>query len=234
MALLNLLYGYFVLPESLPPERRKGFSWRALSPFASLRDLAGLQGVGWLVAVVGLSSLAQFVQISSWVLFTGFKFGWGPLENGWSLAAVGAMSVIVQGFLFGKLLRRFKPRQLAIAGLASSAISYLAIGGVPRDWMLFVAIGGNVLGYTVAASLQSIVSAAADARDQGRALGAVNAVNSLTSVVAPMIGPPLLAAVSHYPAGDWRIGVPFFVCATLQTVAMALAILHFRRQRRQG
>ncbi len=232
MALLNLLYGYFVLPESLPPERRKGFALGSLSPFASLRELARLQGVGRLVAVLGLSALAQFTHFSSWVLFTSFKFGWGPSENGWSLAMVGATSVIVQGFLFGRLLRRFTPRQLAVAGLASSALAYLAMGAAPRGWMLFVVIGANLLGYVVSPAIQSIVSSAADARDQGRALGAVNAINSLATVLSPMIGPPLLALVSHYPAGDWRIGFPLYFCAALQGAAMILAFLHFRERRR--
>ena len=97
LALLNLLYGYFVLPESLPAERRHAFHWRAANPVGSLRGLAQLKGAGRLVAVVACSGLAQFVLYTCWVLYTTFKFGWGPLENGWSLAAVGVVSVIVQG-----------------------------------------------------------------------------------------------------------------------------------------
>ncbi len=93
LALLNLLYGYFVLPESLPAERRRAFDWKAANPVSSLRGLAQLKGAGPLVAVVACSGLAQFVLYTSWVLYTTFKFGWGPLENGWSLAAVGIVSV---------------------------------------------------------------------------------------------------------------------------------------------
>jgi hypothetical protein len=113
LALLNLLYGYFVLPESLPPERRRAFEWKALNPFGALRGLAQTKGVGLLVAVVACSGLSQFVLYTTWVLYTTFKFGWGPLENGWSLAAVGIVSAIVQGLLLGRLLRRFSPRRLA-------------------------------------------------------------------------------------------------------------------------
>jgi DHA1 family tetracycline resistance protein-like MFS transporter len=92
LAMVNLIYGYFVLPESLPATQRKAFSWRAANPLASLRALAQLKGVGPLVGVVAFSGLAQFVLYTSWVLYTTFKFGWGPLENGWSLAAVGIVS----------------------------------------------------------------------------------------------------------------------------------------------
>jgi MFS transporter, DHA1 family, tetracycline resistance protein len=231
LALLNLLYGYFVLPESLPAERRRPFDLRAANPAASLRGLAQLKGAGLLVAVIACSGLAQFVLYTCWVLYTTFKFGWGPLENGWSLAAVGVVSVIVQGFLLGRLLRWFSPRRLAVLGLVSSTFAYLLWGAATEGWMMFAVIFINLLGSTVAASIQSIISSAADSRTQGQALGAVGGLNSLTSVIAPAIGAPLLTAVSHLPPGDWRIGAPFFFCAVLQGAALVLAVVHFRRQR---
>jgi DHA1 family tetracycline resistance protein-like MFS transporter len=231
LALLNLLYGYFVLPESLPAERRRAFAWKAANPVASLRGLAQLKGAGLLVAVIACSGLAQFVLYTCWVLYTTFKFGWGPLENGWSLAAVGVVSVIVQGLLLGRLLRRFSPRRLAVLGLVSSTLAYLLWGAATQGWMMFAVIFVNLLGATVAASIQSIISSAADARTQGQALGAVGGLNSLTAVIAPLIGAPLLTMVSHLPAGDWRIGTPFFFSAALQAAALVLAVVHFRRQR---
>jgi len=88
MALLNWCYGFFVLPESLPKERRRLFAWRRANPVAALKGLVALKGVGALVWVIGLSSLAQFMLHMTWVLYTKFKFGWGPLENGWSLAGL--------------------------------------------------------------------------------------------------------------------------------------------------
>jgi DHA1 family tetracycline resistance protein-like MFS transporter len=232
LALLNLLYGYFVLPESLPPERRRAFEWKALNPFGALRGLAQTKGVGLLVAVVACSGLSQFVLYTTWVLYTTFKFGWGPLENGWSLAAVGVVSAIVQGLLLGRLLRRFSPRRLAVLGLLSSTLAYLMWGAATQGWMMFAIIFVNLLGATVAASIQSLISQAADARNQGQALGAVGGLNSLMAVIAPTIGAPLLAMVSHLPQGDWRIGAPFYFCAALQAAALVLAVTHFRRERR--
>ncbi|HXE96307.1 MAG TPA: MFS transporter, partial [Dongiaceae bacterium] len=208
-AMLNWLYGYYVLPESLPAERRRPFHWRAANPLTSLRALARLSGVGRLMAVVALSGLAQFVMFTSWVLYTNFKFGWGPQENGWSLAAVGVMSFIVQGFLLGRLLKRFSPRSLAVAGLMSSSLAYALWGAATQGWMMYAVIFLNVLGFTVTAALQSIISSAADPKSQGQTLGAVSSLNSLMAVVAPLCGTPLLATVSHLPRGDWRIGAPF-------------------------
>ena len=228
LALVNLMYGWFVLPESLPIEGRRRFVWAAASPVKALRDLAALKGVGLLVAVLALSGLAQFVLYTTWVLYGSFKFAWGPVENGWSLAAVGVMSVIVQGGLLRWLLKRYSPHRLALAGLASSAIGFTLWGAATEGWMMYAVIFGNVLGYAVAASLQSIVSSAATADSQGRTLGAASSLNSLMAVVAPAIGAPLLGAVSHLPQGDWRIGAPFFFCAAMQLTAMLLAWVHFR------
>ena len=231
LALLNLCYGWFVLPESLPAERRRAFAWKAANPVSSLRGLAQLKGAGPLVAVIACAGLAQFVLYTTWVLYTTFKFGWGPLENGWSLAAVGIVSVVVQGLLLGRLLRWLSPRRLAVLGLVSSTLAYLLWGAATQGWMMFAVIFVNLLGATVAAAIQSIISGAADARSQGQALGAVGGLNSLMAVIAPVLGAPLLTLVSHLPPGDWRIGAPMYFCAALQCAALVLATLHFRRER---
>lgn len=229
LALLNLLYGWFVLPESLPAERRRAFSWRRANPVAALKGLHGLHGVGALVAVLALASLAQFVLHTSWVLYTTFKFGWGPSENGWSLFAVGVMSALVQGVLLKHLLARFTAQRLAVLGLVSGAVCFVLWGAATEGWVMYAVIGANVLGFCGAAALQGIVSNAADARRQGETMGAVASLNSFTAVLAPVIGAPLLAAVSHLPQGDWRIGAPFYFCAALQALAALLAIRHFSR-----
>jgi len=231
LTLLNLLYGYFVLPESLPLDKRKAFSWRSANPATSLRKLGQLKGVGPLVGVVAFSGLAQFVLYTVWVLHNSFKFGWGPRENGWSLAAVGIVAVLVQGVLLGRLLKRFSPQKLAMWGLVSSVMAYTLWGLATEGWMMYAVIAVNLLGGTVTATVQSMISSAADSRSQGQTMGAVSSLNGLMAVVAPLLGAPLLAIVSHYPQGDWRIGAPFYFCALLQVASLALAVLHLRRHR---
>ena len=232
LALLNLLYGYFVLPESLPAARRHAFEWKAANPVSSLRGLTQLKSSGRLVAVVACSGLAQFVLYTCWVLYTTFKFGWGPLENGWSLAAVGVVSAIVQGLLLGRILKFVSPRRLTVLGLVSSTLAYAMWGAATQSWMMFAIIFVNLLGATVASAIQSIISGAADSHSQGKTLGAVSGLNSLMAVIAPAIGAPLLTMVSHLPKGDWRIGAPFYFCAVLQAAALVLAVSHFRSERR--
>jgi DHA1 family tetracycline resistance protein-like MFS transporter len=231
LALLNLLYGYFVLPESLPAERRRAVEWKAANPIRALRGLAQLKGAGPLAAVIACSGLAQFVLYTCWVLYTTFKFGWGPLENGWSLAAVGLTSAVMQGLLLGRLLKIVSPKRLAVLGLISSTVAYLMWGAATQSWMMFAIIFANLLGATVSSTMQSIISSAADEKSQGKTLGAVSGLNSLMAVAAPAIGAPLLTMVSHLPQGDWRIGAPFYFCAVLQAAALVLTTMHFRRER---
>jgi MFS transporter, DHA1 family, tetracycline resistance protein len=230
LTLLNFAYGVWVLPESLPRERRRPVTWRAGNPFAALRELAALAGVGRLVGVIALAALAQFTLYTTWVLYATFRFGWGPAENGWSLFAVGVVSAVVQGGLMGRLLKVFPPQRLALLGLASSTLAYLGWGLATAGWVMFVIIAANVLGNTVVPAMNSIVSGAAGENAQGRTLGAVAALNSLMAVLAPPLAAALLGAVSTLPADDWRLGAPLFFGAALQATALALAWSHFRRQ----
>lgn len=230
LALLNWLYGYFVLPESLAPEHRRPFEWRTANPVSSLKKLAALKGVGTLVFVIALSGLAQLILHTSWVIYTSFKFGWGPKENGLSLFAVGAMAVLVQGFLLPRLLKLFSPQRLVVLGLASSVITNFVWGAATAGWVMYAVIVFNVLGFATSTALQSLISNAADAKTQGQTMGAVSSLNSVMAVLAPILGMSLMYLVAELPKGDWRIGAPFYFCALLQAASLFFAWRHFGRQ----
>jgi MFS transporter, DHA1 family, tetracycline resistance protein len=231
LALINTVYGVFVLPESLAPDKRRVFDWQRANPLAALRDLAALKGVGPLVATIALSGLAQYTLYTTWVLYTHFKFGWGPAEVGTSLFVVGLMAALVQGVLLRHLLARFSPRSLAAFGLAVGAFTYLGYALAPSGAVIYaVIVVGALLGGAAPAAMQSIVSNAAGAREQGQTMGAVASLNSLMAVVAPVFGTALLGLVSQRPQGDVWIGLPFFFCAALQGAAALLAIRFFRQQ----
>ena len=229
LACCNWLYGFFVLPESLPLERRQPFSWARANPIGSLMHLAQLKSMGALLGVVAFASLAQFILQTTWALYTQLKFGWEPEQIGWSLCAVGAMSVLVQGVLVGRLAKLMSPQRLAVLGLVSSALSFVAWGAATQGWMMYAVIACNVLGFAAGASLQTLVANAADPKTQGQTMGAVAGLSSLTAVLAPVIGPLLLRSVADAPRGDWRLGLPYYLCALLQLCAMAMTVVHFRR-----
>ncbi len=228
LAIVNWFYGWFVLPESLPVERRRRFEWRRANPASALLGLARLKGVGPLVYVGALAALAQFVLHNSIVLYTHFKFGWGPAQVGWLLFTVGLSSALVQGLLLKHLLRRFSPQRLASVGLISGALTFLGFGAASAGWMMFaIVVVGTLIGGGAQAAMQSLISNAADERQQGQTMGSVASLNSLMAVIAPVASAVLLGLVSHRPAGDWLIGMPFYFCAVVQGIAAVVAIRFF-------
>jgi DHA1 family tetracycline resistance protein-like MFS transporter len=227
LSLVNAAYGFFILPESLPSDRRAPFSLVRANPFSALLTLARHREIGSLVIVFALVVLAQLMLQTTWVLFTHFRFGWGTRENGFALFCVGLVAAVVQGGLLGTLLRRFGNVRLALAGLATGTVAYVLYGLAQQGWMMYAIILANFLSFAAGPALQAVVSNAVDPREQGVTMGALNSINSIMFVVAPLIGTPLLAGVSHLPPADWRVGITFFVSALLQGVAFWLARRHF-------
>jgi DHA1 family tetracycline resistance protein-like MFS transporter len=185
--------------------------------------------VGSLVAVIALSSLAQFVLQSTWVLYTTFRFDWSPMQNGWALFMVGAASFLVQGLLLQRLIARLGTQRLILAGMVSSVLCHLGWALATQGWMMYALIAANLLGYAAVPTIQAIVSGAADAKTQGQTMGAVAALSSLASVLGPLIGAPLLGMVSHFPPNDWRMGAPFFFTAALLLASAVIAFARFRK-----
>lgn len=230
MALLNWLYGFFILPESLPPDRRAPLSLRKANPLGAFLHLTRLRGVGGLVVVYALTILAQWLLHTSWVLYTTYRFAWTPRDNGWALFIVGLNSAIVQGVLLAPLLKRFGEVRLAVLGIASATLAYLAYGLASEGWMLYALIFANFLSFTVSPALQGIISRAADPSQQGLTQGALNAIQSVNTIIAPLIGTPLMAMVARMPVHDWHMGLTFYVSAALDVVALVFAWRYFERR----
>jgi DHA1 family tetracycline resistance protein-like MFS transporter len=231
LSLINAIYGYLVVPESLPSERRTSFSLKRANPVSALFALVRHHEVGNLVAVFALMVLAQLILQVTWVLYTNFRFGWGPRDNGFALFLVGLVATVVQGALLSRLLQRFGEVRLALAGLAVGMIAYLCYGLAQHDWMMYAIIVGNFLSFAAGPALQAVISNAMGPSEQGITMGALNSINSIMFVVAPAIGTPLLAAVSHLPPSDWKVGTTFYLSAILQVIALVLARRHFAVRR---
>ena len=231
-SLLNWVYGFFILPESLPADRRSAIDFAKANPFAALIALTKIKGIGSLVWVVVLTAFPQFLLQSTWVLYTTFRFGWGPRENGYSLFIVGIAAALGQTVMLRILLRRLGDVRTALFGLASSSIAYVLYGLATQGWMMYAIILANLCGFAAGPSLQGIVSKAVDPRHQGITLGSLNSISSIMGVIAPLVGAPILAAVSGLSPTDWRVGATFFLAAVAQVIALAQAINHFRRRER--
>ncbi len=223
LALLNALFGLFVLPESLPRERRRTVQWAHANPFGLLavilRDRAlGRLALAWSCSWIGLGAIQ-----SSLVLFTGIRFGWGAEFNGLLLAGVGLSQAVVEGLMLRPVVDRLGERRVAIAGYALGAAGYATLSVAFTGWMVMPAIVLMALGGLATPSVRAMVSGRNDAEHQGEMQGVLSAVEGLTAVFAPLLTAALLyAAVSHgFP------GAPF-AAAALSAVAAGILLRGLR------
>jgi DHA1 family tetracycline resistance protein-like MFS transporter len=225
----NLVYGYFLVPESLPPARRKPFELARVNPFAALGRLLRRHDIRGLVVVYALTTFAQMMLHATWVLYTTFRFNWTPRDNGLALFCVGLAAAVVQAGLLAPLLRYFGEVRLSLLGLASGAITFLLYGLATQGWMMYVFILCNLLAFAAGPALQGIISKASGAGEQGELMGSLQSIGSLGVIIMPLVGTAILGAASHLPPTDWRIGSSFFVCAAMQALAIGVAWRYFRR-----
>ena len=230
LALVNWLYGYFILPESLSLENRSSFDFRRANPIGTLRLLREYPIVSGLSKVFVCQSLAQRGLENVWVLYTMFLFNWGELTNGLVLGLVGIMAVIVQGGLVRPAIKRFGERRAVIYGLAISAITFAGYGLAVQGWMVLTFIIFGSLGGIAGPAIQSIVAGAVPPSDQGKIQGSLTSLVSLTNIIAPLVF--TTGIFSYFTSNRAPIqfaGAPFLVGSLLVFTALTIAIRVFRR-----
>lgn len=220
LAFLNFLYGFFILPESLPKEKRSSLSLSKLNPLGTLQRLKVYPIVGGLAFAFALMSLAQRGLENVWVLYAGYRYNWDTIWNGLTLALVGFMAAFVQGGLVRPTVKRFGERKTVLMGLVISTIAFAGYGLATDGWMIWCIIVFGSLGGVTGPALQSIVAGSVDPSDQGKVQGALTSVMSLTNILAPLI---FTAGLFSYFTSDDAIasipGAPFFLGSVLLFVA---------------
>ena len=229
-SLANAAYGFLILPESLPPERRRPFEWRRANPVGSLRLLRSHPQLKGLAGVSFLSSLAHAVLPSTMVLYAGYRYGWDERTVGLSLAVIGVCSAIVQGALIGPAVRRFGERRTLLFGLGAGAVGFMiyALARTGATFMIGVPI--VALWGLASPSVQGLMTRYVDPSQQGQLQGA----NGSVLGVATMIGPGLFAGTFAYfigPAAPLHLpGAAFALAAALLITAALLAGAMIRTQ----
>ncbi len=219
LAGLNLLYGVFVLPESLSPERRRPFSFKGANPIAAVRMLWADVGTRQIAIAWSCLWFAMGAQQTVFVLSTSLRFGWTGAQNGAALAVVGVVSAVMQGFVVRRVFRVMGERRAAVVACISSALSYLVFAFAPSGAWFFVAIFVQGFGTLANPALRSLLSARAGPDRQGAAMGALTAVEGLTAIVAPLVAATLFR---HFAGpGAWIDfpGAPFLLAAGAFVVA---------------
>jgi DHA1 family tetracycline resistance protein-like MFS transporter len=176
-----------------------------------------------LASVFFLISLAQYSLNSTFVLYTDFRYGWGPKAVGIALALVGLCTAIVQGGLVRRLAPKFGDRRLMLVGLAFAVAGYAAFGFAPHAWMFMAAIPLLCLGGLAGPPAQSIITHQVDAAEQGRLQGALSSLRSLAGIIGPLLFANLFALFisKHAPLPHFS-GVAFLLAAVLTVMALWL------------
>jgi MFS transporter, DHA1 family, tetracycline resistance protein len=229
ITLLNWLYGYFVLPESLKPEHRREFSWVRANPVGSLFALGRYPLVLSLASTIVLSTLAQTALQSVWVLYTEHRFNWGVRDVGISLAVVGLTAALVQGGLIRRIMPILGDRRGLLLGLAISAVSFALYGLASAGWMMYVIPFLGALGGIAGPSAQSLITQSVQANEQGSMQGALTSLNALTGVISPLIATNIFRFFISAQAPIQLPGAPFFLGTIFLVLALFLALNTFRR-----
>ncbi len=224
LSLANALYGLFVLPESLPKERRSKFSWRRANPVGALKLLRSQRRLWGLSCVAFISHLAHVALPSVSVLYMGYRYGWDARTIGLLLAGVGVCSVVVQGVLVGRIVAAFGERRTMLLGLACGATGFL-IQGVAASgaWYAAGVVVMSLWGLLTPA-LQGVMTRLVDPSEQGRLQGANSSIMGLANLIGPILFTQIFASfiVSHR---SWELpGAPFLLSALLLLAAGVVAM----------
>jgi MFS transporter, DHA1 family, tetracycline resistance protein len=224
LTLLNWLYGYFILPESLKPEHRRPFDWKRANPVGSLLQLRKYPVVAGLVGSLVFVYLAAHAIQSTWTYFTMEKFHWNEAWVGYSLGFVGLMVAIVQGGLIRVINPKLGQKRSVYFGLGLYALGFLLFAFASEGWMMFAFLVPYCLGGIAGPALQGIISGSVPANEQGELQGALTSLISATSIV----GPPLMTSLFAYFTGKvapvYFPGAPFLMGAVFTVVSVLLAM----------
>ena len=224
LCLANFTYGLFVLPESLPKEKRTThFDWAHANPFGSLKLLQRYPQVLGLVGVLFLMALAHMVYPTTFVLYADYRFHWGPQMVGYTLALVGILAAIVQGGLIKKIVGALGERNALLFGLACGTAGFTLYGIAPSGYWFWLAMPVAALWGVAQPAAQAIMTHHVDPREQGRLQGAVASLSSIAGIIAPSLFTRLFAAVTQPGVNEIWAGSTFWLAGLMVGAGLLLA-----------
>lgn len=233
LSLLNWLYGYFILPESLKPENRRPFDWKRANPVGSLLNLKRYPVVLGLVASLVLIYIAAHAVQSNWSYYVIEKFNWSSAMIGASLAAVGLLVALVQGGLIRIIIPAWGQKTSLFVGLGLYSVGLFLFGFATEEWMMFAFLIPYCLGGIAGPAIQGIISSQVPANAQGELQGALTSLMSVTSIVGPLFMAQLFGAFTGDQAIYYFPGAPMVAGGVLTLISLALAIralVHYKGQ----
>jgi DHA1 family tetracycline resistance protein-like MFS transporter len=228
---LNLIYGLFVLPESLRPEARRPFSFARSNAFGAMKNLASHPIVLGLTGTLFCGFIAQWILQSVWALDLQARFGWTLRAVGISLMVIGVAVALVQGVVIRALLPRLGERRALILGIALGAAGHVAFATASRGWMIYAFIFPFALGGMAGPATQAIITREVGATEQGQLQGSVNSLGGLAAIIGPLIGTTLLGHFGPETANPHIPGAAFYAASCFNILGLVLALRVFARHR---
>lgn len=231
LSLVNFMYGYFVLPESLPKRNRRRFEWKRANPIGSLMRLKKYPVISSLIITMILVNLAAHAVQSTWSFYTMFKFGWTETMVGYSLGALGIMIAVVQGGLIRVVIPKLGQANAVVLGLVFYMVGMVLFGLATNGWMMFVILIIYCLGGIAGPALQGIISTQVHRNEQGELQGGLTSLMSATSIIGPLLMNNLFSWFSGKKAPVYFPGAPFIAGAFLMLISIILAFPFLKKNR---
>ena len=230
--MVNFIYGYFVLPESLDKENRRAFDWRRANPIGSLKLLRKHPEISGLVISLILIYIASHAVQSNWSFYTMFRFNWDERMVGISLGVVGLLVGLVQGLLIRWINPLIGDRKSIYYGLLLYGIGMLLFAFATEGWMMFVFLVPYCLGGICGPALQSIITKNIPSNEQGELQGALTSLMSATSIIGPPLMTNLFYYFTHKAAPFQFPGAPFFLAFLLFIASIYFVYINFSKKKK--
>lgn len=228
LSLLNWLYGFFVIPESLSEEDRRSFDWKRANPLGTLKSIFKYRMLIGLILCLFLVYIASFSVQGNWAFYTAEKFEWSPQDIGFSLTFVGIMVALVQGLLLGPIIKKIGEEKAVYAGLFFNLVGLISFAFATESWMAYAIIVPYAFSGLTGPSMQSIMTSQIPKNAQGELQGGLTNVLMITAV----IGPPLMTGIfTYYTNPENAIyfpGAPFILASLLAIIGFGFAFNSLR------
>ena len=231
LTLLNWLFGFFVLPESLPVDKRRKFEIAKINPFNAFSSIAKFPVILGLVASLIVIYIASHATQSTWSFFTIERFQWEEKEVGYSLAVVGILVSIVQGLLIRIINPRLGAERSVYVGILLYALGFFLFSFATAGWMMFVFLIPYCLGGISGPALQGIMSSQVPDNQQGELQGALTSLISLTSIIGPLVMTAIFAYFTKEDSAFYFPGAAFFLGGVLTLLSGYLAHRTLKKHR---
>jgi DHA1 family tetracycline resistance protein-like MFS transporter len=222
--LINVIYGFFVLPESLAVENRRAFDWKRANPFGALKHLKKYPMIIGLVTSFFLLNLAGKSVESNWTYYTMLKFKWSEDYVGYSLSVVGVIIAVVQGGLIRVIIPKIGNNNAIYLGLTLQGLGLILFAFAPQGWMMFVFLLPYALGGIAGPAMQGMISNQVPNTEQGELQGALTSLISITAILGPLIMNNLFAYFTSANTPVYFPGVPFIAGVTMVLLSVFFAM----------